>query len=118
MTRTLQELNFEANLNSTTILKHATDKLPYSEEFKWIQFVLRQRIQQPTLADFNQWIREIAEAHEFSKHQGRSGTSLSAASDTHQQTHLKRNPKISSTTNSTKDGTTAATTTNTEHKQL
>ena len=40
MTRTLQELNFEADLNSTTILKHATDKLPYSEEFKWNQFVL------------------------------------------------------------------------------
>ncbi|XP_075247080.1 uncharacterized protein LOC142340388 [Convolutriloba macropyga] len=35
MTRTLQELNFEADLNSTTILKHATDNLPYSEEFKW-----------------------------------------------------------------------------------
>ena len=61
MTRTLQERNFEADLNSTTILKHTTDKLPYSEEFKWNQFVLRRRIQQPTLADFNQWIKEIAE---------------------------------------------------------
>ena len=63
MTRTLQELNFEASLISTIILKHATDKLPYSEEFKWNQFVLRRRIQQPTLADFNQWTK-IAEAHE------------------------------------------------------
>ena len=85
MTRTLQELNFEADLNSTTILKHATDKLPYSEEFKWNQFVLRRRIQQPTLADFNQWIKEIAEAHEHSTHQGRSNTSLSTNSDTHQR---------------------------------
>ena len=85
MTRTLQELNFEFDLNSTTLLKHATDKLPYSGEFKWNQFVLRQRIQQPTLADFNQWIKEIAEAHERSTHQGRSSTSLSTASDTHQQ---------------------------------
>ena len=34
ITRTLKELNFEADLNSTTILKHATDKLPYREEFK------------------------------------------------------------------------------------
>ena len=84
MTRTLQELNFEADLNSTTILKHATDKLPYSEEFKWNQFVLGRRIQQPTLADFNQWIKEIAESHERSTHQGRSSTSLSTASDTHQ----------------------------------
>ena len=85
MTRTLQELNFEADLNSTTILKHATDNLPYSEEFKWNQFVLRRRIQQPTLADFNQWIKEIAEAHERSTHQGRSNTSLSTNSDTHQR---------------------------------
>ena len=85
MTRTLQELNFEADLNSTTTLKHATDKLPYSEEFRLNQFVLRRRIQQPALADFNQWIKEIAEAHERSTHQGRSGTSLSTASDTHQQ---------------------------------
>ena len=85
MTRTLQELNFEADLNSTTILKHATDKLPYSKEFKWNQFVLRRRIQQPTLADFNQWIKEIAEAHERSTHQGRSSISLSTASDTYQR---------------------------------
>ena len=63
MTRTLQELNIEADLNSTTILKHATDKLPYSEEFKWNQFVLRRRIQQPTIADFNQWMTEIAAHH-------------------------------------------------------
>ena len=85
LTRTLQELNFEADRNSTTILKHATDKLPYSEEFKWNQFVLRRRIQQPTIADFNQWIKEIAEAHERSTHQGRSGASLSTVSDTHQR---------------------------------
>ena len=79
MTRTLQEadlnsttrtLNFEADLNSTTILKHATDKIHYSEEFKWNQFVLRRRIEQPILADLNQWIKEIAEAHERSMHQG------------------------------------------------
>ena len=31
MTRTLQKLNFGADLNSTTILEHATNKLPYSE---------------------------------------------------------------------------------------
>ena len=85
MTRTLQALNFEADLKSTTIFKHATDKLPYSEEFKWNQFVLRRRIQQPTVADFNQWIKEIAEAYECSTHQGRSSTSLSTASDTHQR---------------------------------
>ena len=85
MTRTLQELNFEADLNSTTILKHATDRIPYSEEFKLNQFVLRRKIQQPTLADFNQWIKEIAEAHERSTHQGRSSTSLSTASDPHQR---------------------------------
>ena len=85
ITRTLQELKFEADLNSTTILKHATDKLPYSEEFKWNQFVLRRRIQQPTLEDFNQWIKEKAEAHERSTHQERSSTSLSTASDTYQR---------------------------------
>ena len=84
-TRTLQELNFEADLTSTTILKHATDKITYNEEFKWNQFVLRRRIQQPKLADLKQWIKEIAEAHERSLHQGRSSISLSTASDTHQR---------------------------------
>ena len=92
MTRTLQELNFEADLNSTTILKHATDKLPYSKEFKWNQFVLRRRIQQPTLADFNQWIKEIAEAHERSTHQGRSGISFNTASDKHQKSSTQLEP--------------------------
>ena len=46
---------------------------------------MRRRIEQPTLADFNQWIKEIAEAHERSTHQGRSSISLSTASDTHQR---------------------------------
>ena len=85
MTRRLQQLNFEADLNSTTILKHATDQLPYSKEFKWNQFVLRRRIQQPTIADFKKRIKEIAEAHERSTHQGRSGTGPNTASDTHQR---------------------------------
>ena len=67
------------------MLKHATDKMPNSEEFKWNQFVLRQRIQQPTLADFKQWIKEIAEAHERSTHQGRSGTRLNTAINTYQR---------------------------------
>ena len=63
MTGTLQELNFEADLNSTATLMHATKKLPLSVEFKWNQFVSRRQIHQPTLADFNQWIKKIAEAH-------------------------------------------------------
>ena len=66
-------------------LEACTDKLPYSEEFKWNQFVLRRRIQQPAFADFNQWIKEKAEAHERSTHQGQISTSLSTASDTHQR---------------------------------
>ena len=82
---TLQELNFEADLNSTTILKRATYKLPYSKEFKWNQFV-------STLADFNQWIKEIAEANERSTHQVRSGTSINKADDKHRRnSNLKLN---------------------------
>ena len=64
MTKTLQVLNFKANLNSTKILQHATNKLTCSEEFKRNQFVLRRKVQQPTLADFNQWTKEITEALE------------------------------------------------------
>ena len=112
MTGTLQELNFEAILNSTTILEHSTDNLPYREEIKRNQFVLRRRIQQPTLADFNQWIKEIAEVHERST-QGRSGTSLKTASDTHQRNFNSNGTRQSSTTNPSERGTTA-TTTNTE----
>ena len=82
MTRTLEELNFKSDLNSTTILKIATDKLPYNKELKWNPFL--RRIQQPILADFIQWIKKIAKAHERSTNQGRSGTSLNTANDTHQ----------------------------------
>ena len=56
MTRTLHELNTEAKLNNRTTLKHSTDKLTYSKEFKGNQFDLRRRIQHPTHVDFNQWI--------------------------------------------------------------
>ena len=56
-----------------------------AKKFKRNQFVLRQRNQQPTPADFNQWIEETAEAHKQSTYQGRSGTSLSTAHETHQR---------------------------------
>ena len=42
MTRRMQKLSFEADLNSTTILKHAINKLPYSKEFKRNQMETRQ----------------------------------------------------------------------------
>ena len=42
MTRRMQKLSFEADLSSTTILKHAINKLPYSKEFKWNQMETRQ----------------------------------------------------------------------------
>ena len=54
---------FETHLNSTTVLTHASEKMPHSKELKET-FVLRRQIQQSTLADFNQWHREIAEADE------------------------------------------------------
>ena len=53
-----------------------------------MQFVLQQQIQPSTIADFNQYIKETAEAHERLTHQGRSGTSLWIPSDAHQQNFI------------------------------
>ena len=84
MTRTRQELHSEAKLNSTRVLKHATNKMTDSLELKKNQFVLRRPIQQPTPVDFDQWLKEIAEVHERSIDQGRSGINLITVRDTKQ----------------------------------
>ena len=66
MTHTLQQLEFGADLHSRTVLRHALDKLPYSLQVKWNQMNLNKSILHPTIMDFNNWLRNIADAHERS----------------------------------------------------
>ena len=67
MTKELIELNFEADLNSMTILKHAN--VLRRTQMESVCFTTTNST--ATLADFNQWINELAEAHQRSTHRGR-----------------------------------------------
>ena len=62
--RVFEAHNFTADLYSTTNLKHATDKLPFSDAAKWQQFLVKEKIEQPNLSTLSDWLQPIAEAYE------------------------------------------------------
>ena len=59
-----QAHNFTADSYSTTNLKHATDKFPFSDAVKWQQFLVKEKIDQPNLSTPSDWLQPIAEAYE------------------------------------------------------
>ena len=62
--RVYEAHNFTADLYSTTILKHATDNLPFLDAANWQQFLVKEKIEQPNLSILSDWLQQIAEAYE------------------------------------------------------
>ena len=62
--RVFEAHNFTADLYFTTELKHATDKLPFSDAVKWQQFLVKDKVEQPNLSTLSDWLHPIAEAYE------------------------------------------------------
>ena len=62
-----KSLSFDADLKSASLLNTAVQKLPPNLKESWSLFTVKKHWVKPTLLDFNDWLKEKAEAHDLMK---------------------------------------------------
>ena len=62
-----KSLSYDADLKSASLLNQAVQKLPPNMKESWSLFTVKKHWVKPTLLDFNDWLKEKAEAHDFMK---------------------------------------------------
>ena len=70
-----KSLSYGADLKSASLLNRAVQKLPPNMKESWSLFTVKEHSIKPTLLDFNDWLKEKAEAHDLMKqsvYQGRT----------------------------------------------
>ena len=63
----LKSLSYDADLKSASLLNQAVQKLPPNMKESWSLFTVKKHWVKPTLLDFNDWLKEKAEAHDLMK---------------------------------------------------
>ena len=59
--------NYVQDLSSASLLGQAVQKLPPNMEEAWSMHTVKRSLDRPTLIDFNDWLKDKAEAHERMK---------------------------------------------------
>ena len=62
-----KSLSYDADLKSASLLNTAVQKLPPNLKESWSLFTVKKHWVKPTLLDFNDWLKEKAEAHDLMK---------------------------------------------------
>ena len=62
-----KSLSYDADLKSASLLNQAVQKLPPNMKESWSLFTVKKHWVRPTLRDFNDWLKEMAEAHDLMK---------------------------------------------------
>ena len=62
-----KSLSYDADLKSASLLNTAVQKLPPNLKESWSLFTVTKHWVKPTLLDFNDWLKEKAEAHDLMK---------------------------------------------------
>ena len=62
-----KSLSYDADLKSTCLLKQAVQKLPPNMKESWSLFTVKELWVKTALLDFNDWLKEKAEAHDLMK---------------------------------------------------
>ena len=62
-----KSLSYDSDLKSASLLNTAVQKLPPNLKESWSLFTVKKHWVKPTLLDFNDWLREKAEAHDLMK---------------------------------------------------
>ena len=60
-----KSLSYDADLKSASLLNQAVQKLPPNMKGSWSLFTVKKHWVKPTLLDFNDWLKEKAEAHDL-----------------------------------------------------
>ena len=62
-----RSLDYEEDLKSVSLLNQALSKIPPIMREYWSLFVVKRNWSRPNLIDFNNWLKDKAEAHEQMK---------------------------------------------------
>ena len=62
-----RSLNYNQDLSSASLLDQAVQKLPPNMKEAWSMYTVKRSLDRPTLIDFNEWLKDKAEAHERMK---------------------------------------------------
>ena len=62
-----RSLNYNQDLSSASLLGQAVQKLPPNMKEAWSMHTVKRSLDRPTLIDFNEWLKDKAEAHERMK---------------------------------------------------
>ena len=62
-----KSLSYDNDLKSASLLNQAVQKLPPNMKESWSLFTVKKHWVKPTLLDFNDWLKENAEAHDLMK---------------------------------------------------
>ena len=62
-----KSLSYYSDLKSASLLNTAVQKLPPNLKESWSLFTVKKHWVKPTLLDFNDWLKEKAEAHDLMK---------------------------------------------------
>ena len=69
-----KSLSYDADLKSASLLNQAVQKLPPNMKESWSLFTVKKHWVKPTLLDFNDWLKEKAEAHDLMKQSATKAT--------------------------------------------
>ena len=94
-----RSLNYVQDLSSASLLGQAVQKLPPNMKEAWSMHTVKRSLDRPTLIDFNDWLKDKAEAHERMKMA--SGKSKSDDVASTNATKTKTSSKVFATTTST-----------------
>ena len=100
-----RSLNYVQDLSSASLLSQAVQKLPPNMKEAWSMHTVKRDLSRPTLIDFNDWLKDKAEAHERMK--ASSGRPKTEETPTNNVTKTKTNSKVfaASTSNRSTMGT-------------
>ena len=62
-----KSLSFESDIKNASLVNTAVQKLPFNLKESWSLFTVKKHWVKPTLHDFNDWLKERAEAHDLMK---------------------------------------------------
>ena len=62
-----RSLDYEEDFKSTSLFNQALSKIPPNMRESWSLFVVKRNWSRPNLIDFNNWLKDKAEAHEQMK---------------------------------------------------
>ena len=97
-----RSLNYVQDLSSASLLGQAVQKLPSNLKEGWSMHTVKRDLSRPTLIDFNDWLKDKAEAHERMK--SATGKPKVEETPTGNVTKTKTNSKVfAATTTSTKN---------------